>query len=193
MTKQLALGSILGAIVLFIWAFIAWEVIPWPGEPLRAFSNPDAMEQALKANAPVSGNYLIPNKVKRAPGMTDEQYNKAYDDLIAKMTQGPMMFASIRLEPMGSMTRYMGIGFLTTLVVALLASFLLAQTTGLSYKDRVLFITLIGVLIFIGGHADEWNWWSFSNAYMCMQMGAIVIGWLLASFVIAKFVRGKTA
>jgi hypothetical protein len=193
MSKQLALGSILGAIVLFFWSFIAWEVIPWPGEPLRAFTNAEGMEQAIKANVPVSGNYLIPNKVKRTPGMTDEQYKKAWDDAIEKMTQGPMMFAAIRLEPMPSMTRYMGIGFLTNLIVALLASFLLAQTTGLSYKDRVLFITLIGVMIFIGGHADEWNWWSFSNAYMCMQMGAIVIGWLLASFVIAKFVRGRTA
>ena len=193
MTKRLVLGSLLGAIVLFIWAFIAWEVIPWPGEPLRAFTSPEAMEQAIKANVPVSGNYLVPNKVKRTPGMTDEQYKKAWDDAIEKMTQGPMMFAAIRMEPMASMSRYMGIGFLTNFIVALLASFLLAQTTGLSYKDRVLFITLIGVIIFIGGHVDEWNWWSFSNAYMCMQMGAIVIGWLLASFVIAKFVRGRTA
>jgi len=193
MTKQLALGSILGSIVLFIWGALSWMVIPWPGDPLRAFTNPEAMEQAIKANVPVSGNYLMPNEVKRSPGMTDEQYKKANDDAMAKMTQGPMIFASVRLEPMGSMGRYMGIAFLTTLIVVFLASFLLAQTTGLSYKNRVLFITLIGIIIFIGGHGDEWNWWGFSGAYMMMQMAEIVIGWLLASFVVAKFVRGKTA
>ncbi len=43
MTKQLALGSILGAIVLFVWSAIAWMLIPWPGEPLRSFTNEDAV------------------------------------------------------------------------------------------------------------------------------------------------------
>jgi hypothetical protein len=43
----------------------------------------------------------------------------------------------------------------------------------------------------VGGHVDEWTWWSFSNAYMLMQFGAIVIGWLLAALVISTFVRGR--
>ncbi len=40
MGKQLALGSILGAAVLFVWSAIAWMAIPWPlqakGERLEA-------------------------------------------------------------------------------------------------------------------------------------------------------------
>jgi len=92
---------------------------------------------------------------------------------------------------MGSTTRPLILQFLTQLVLALIASFLLLQTGRLSYKGRVIFLTVIGVIIFVGGHADEWNWWSFSNAYMLMQFGAIVIGWLLASFVIAALVRGR--
>ena len=61
MGKQLALGSILGAIVLFVWSAIAWMLIPWPGAPLRSFTNEDAVTQAIVANAPQSGNYLLPN------------------------------------------------------------------------------------------------------------------------------------
>ena len=76
--------------------------------------------------------------------------------------------------------------------MAVLASALLLQTSHLSYAGRVVFITVIGVIIFVGGHVDEWNWWSFSNSYIAMQMGVIVIGWLLASLVIAAFVRGKS-
>ena len=52
MIRQLALGSILGAIVLFVWSAIAWMLIPWPGEPLRSFTNEDAVAQAITANAP---------------------------------------------------------------------------------------------------------------------------------------------
>jgi hypothetical protein len=191
MAKRLALGSLLGGIVLFVWSAIAWIVIPWPGEPLRAFTSEDAIIQAVKANAPRSGNYLLPIEPKRTPGMTDEQYKAAGQAAMDRMTRGPMIFSVVRLEPMGSTTRPLVIQFLTQLVLALMASFLLLQTGRLSYKGRVVFLTVLGVIIFVGGHVDEWNWWSFSNAYMLMQFGAIVIGWLLASFVIAAFVRGK--
>ena len=110
-----------------------------------------------------------------------------------KMARGPMMFASVRREPMGSMGKYMVIQFLTQLIVALLATFLLLQTSGLSYTGRVVFVTAIGIVIFVGGHVDEWNWFSFSNAYMLMQLGAIVIGWFLASLLMSAVVHGKTS
>jgi len=193
MTKQLALGSILGSIVLFVWSAVGWMFIPWPGDPLRSFTNDDAVLQAITANAPRSGNYLLPNEIKRTPGMTDEQYKAAEQAAMEKMSRGPLIFASVRLEPMGSMGKYLVIQFLTQFILALLASFLLMQTSALSYAGRVVFVAVIGVIIFVGGHVDEWNWWSFSNAYMVMQLGVIVIGWVLASLVIAAFVPGKPA
>src|SRR5207302_1821721 len=85
MGKQLVLGSVLGAIVLFVWSAIAWMLIPWPGEPLRAFTNEDAVAQAIKANAPRSGNYLLPNEPKRTAGMTNEQYQKMEQEASDRM------------------------------------------------------------------------------------------------------------
>ena len=192
MIKQLTLGTALGAIVLFLWSFIAWTFIPWPGDPIRSFTNDDAVIATMKANVPRSGVYLLPNEVKRTPGMTDEQYKKAEQDAMNRMTQGPMIFASVRLEPMGSIPKYFVLGFLTDLFVALLATILLLQTTKLSYGARVAFVVGLGAIIFAGGHLDEWNWWSFSNAYIAMQLSVLLIGWFLAGLVIAIFVRGKT-
>ena len=60
---RIALGTILGAIVLFVWSALAWMVIPWPGDPLRGFTNEDAVVQTIKANVPRSGNYLVPMEV----------------------------------------------------------------------------------------------------------------------------------
>ncbi len=192
MAKQLALGSFLGALVLFVWSFIAWTLIPWPGEPLRSFTNDDAVASAIKANVPRSGNYLLPNEVKRAPGMTDDQYKAAQQVAMEKMSRGPVVFAAVRLEPFGSMTKPLVIKFITLIVVALLASFLLLQTSGLSYARRVVFLTIIGLIVFVGANFDEWNWWGFSNAYTAMQLGVLVIGWLMAGLVMSIFVRGKS-
>jgi hypothetical protein len=192
MVKQLVLGTILGGIVLFIWSFIAWTFIPWPGEPLLSFTNDEAVVAAIKANAARSGNYLLPNEVKRTAGMTDEQYKAAQQAAMDKMSRGPVIFAAIRLEPFGSMFKALMIKFITQLVAALLASFLLLQTNGLSYPARIVFVTILGLIIFAGANVDEWNWWGFSNAYTAMQLGVTVIGWFLAAFAIAAFVRGKS-
>lgn len=191
MTKQLALGSILGAIILFVWSAIAWMLIPWPGEPLRTFTNEDAVLEAIKANAPRSGNYLAPNEPKRTPGMTDEQYNTAMQAAENKMMRGPSLFTAVRLEGFAFSAKPLVIQFLTQLFLAVIATLLLLQTTGLSYAKRVAFIAVIGVVIFVGGHVEEWNWFGFSNAYLLMEFGAIVIGWVLASLAIAAFVKGK--
>ena len=191
MNKQLVFGTVLGGIILFVWSAIAWMLIPWPGDPLRSFTNEDAVAQVITANAPRSGNYLLPNMPKRTPGMTDQQYQAASKAMEDRMSRGPFVFAAVRLEPFGSMAKPLVIQFLTQLVLALIATLLLSQTTGLSYTGRIGFVTAIGVIIFVGGHVDEWTWWSFSNAYMLMEFGALVIGWFLASLIMAKFVTGK--
>ena len=193
MTKQLVLGSVTGAVILFLWSFIAWMFIPWPGEPLHSFSSEDAIIAAIKANAPRSGNYLLPNEVKRTAGMSEEQYQQAMQAAMNRMMQGPVIFAAVRLEPFGSMTKALVIKFVTLLVAAFLASFLLLQTNGLAYIKRVVFLTIPALLIFLGTNADEWNWWGFSNAYTAMQLSIHVVGWFMAGLVMAVFVRGKMA
>src|SRR2546423_10355233 len=140
MGKQMILGSVLGGIVLFVWGAIAWMFIPWPGQPLRGFKNEDAVTQAIIANAPQSGNYLLPNADQK--GLTAEQQQKAME----KMAKGPIVFASVRLEPFNSMAKPLVSQFLTQLLVALLGTVLLLQTSGLSYKSRVIFLTVIGLI-----------------------------------------------
>jgi hypothetical protein len=192
MIKNLALGTVLGAIILFVWSAIAWMFIPWPGQPMRSFTNEQAVVDAMKANAPQSGNYLVPNEPKRTAGMTDEQYNAAMKAAEDRMNTGPMIFAAVRLEPV-SMARAMIMGFIIDLLAVLVGCNLLLQTDRLSYKGRVLFVAALGFLIFAAAHLNDANWWGFSTAYTMMQLGAVFIGWLLAGLVMAKFVRGKTA
>ena len=102
--------------------------------------------------------YILPNPHK--PGLTAEQA----DALGEKRMRGPMMFAAIRLGPMRPFPVLLAIRFLIQLVSALIATFLLSNTAGLSYGQRVLFVVLCGVLIFVGGKMDQWVWWSFRTA-----------------------------
>lgn len=187
MPKQLILGSVLGGIVLFVWSFIAWTLIPWPGEPIRTFTNEGAVEQAIVSNAPVSGMYLLPNPHKS--GVTPEQQTAAEEKLMG----GPRVFASVRLGAMRPFPVLLITQLLTFIISALIVTFFLLKTVGLSYGQRVVFVVMCGVLIFLGGKMDQWVWWSFSTAYVLIELVAIVVGWILAGLVIAKFARGRTA
>lgn len=187
MPKQLILGSVLGGIVLFVWSFIAWTFIPWPGEPLRSFNNEGAVEQAVVSNAPVSGIYILPNPHKS--GVTPAQQTAAEEKLMG----GPMVFASVRLGAMRPFPVLLITQLVVYIISALIVTFLLLKTVGLSYGQRVVFVALCGLLIFLGGKMDQWVWWSFSTAYLMAECGAIIIGWILAALVIAKFARGQTA
>jgi len=187
MTKQLMLGTILGGIVLFFWSFIAWTFIPWPGEPLRSFNNEAALEQAIVSNAPVSGVYILPNPHKA--GVTADQQTAAEE----KLMRGPMVFASVRLGAMRPFPVLLITQLVIFLISALIVTFLLLKTAGLTYGQRVVFVTICGILIFLGGKMDQWVWWSFSTSYLMAEFGAIIIGWILAALVIAKFAIGKPA
>src|SRR5260370_2302513 len=187
MSKKLIVGIVRGGIVLFVWGAIAWMFIPCHGQRMRGFTNEDAVTQGIVANAPKSGNCLLPNGEQK--GLTGEQQQKAMD----KMARGQIVFAAVRLEPFNSMAKALVAQFLTQLLVALLGTILLTQTSGRSYQSRVVFLTTVGIIIFVGGHFDEVTWWSFSNAYLFMQFGVIVIGWFLASLIMAKVVTGKPA
>ena len=90
MLKQLVLGTVLGAIVLFAWSALAWMIIPWPGEPFHTFTNEQAVVDAIKANAPQSGNYMVPHEPKRTPGMTDSQYKAAEQAAFDQSARGGM-------------------------------------------------------------------------------------------------------
>src|SRR5439155_26444998 len=121
MGKQLVLGSVLGAIVLFVWSAIAWMLIPWPGEPLRMFTNEVAVAQAIKANALRAGNYLLPNEPKRTPGMANDQYQQVVQEAADRMSSVPVIFAAVRLAPFRSMVKPLVIGFISQLSAALVA------------------------------------------------------------------------
>ena len=79
--------------------------------------------------------------------MTKEQT----DRLGEKLMRGPMMFAAVRLSPMRPFAVLLILQFLIQLVSAFIATFLLLKTCGLTYGQRVVFVILCGVLIFVAG------------------------------------------
>ena len=165
------IAAIAAGLVLFVWTSVSWTVLPWRDAAVEKLPNEQLVMQNLADSAPKSGLYYIPG---------DE----------ADYTEDtPTAFINIKKE--GFQVGFAGMmikGLILDIVVALLAVYLLSMARGLSFKKRVGFVTLTGVLIGIAGNGFYWNWFAFPGYYTIIQILDSIIMWFLAGLVLAKLV-----
>ena len=188
MIKSIVLGAILGGLVAFLWSFISWEVLPWHEKALHTFQNEDEVLAVIASHTTGSGNYLLPGGPSQV-GLNAEQKKAAQEILTQKMQKGPLMFASIRRGGFGSFTRGLVTQLLIQMVSALLLTWLLLQTTGLSYGRRVAFCAVVGLTASVIADLPNWNWWGFSGTYTVVNLVDYTLTWLFAGVVVAKFAK----
>jgi hypothetical protein len=170
--KKLVLGAVFGGIILLAWSSLSWIMLPWHTATLKKFTNGDAVETAVAANAPEGGIYVVP--------FGDDAASQE------KMKRGPMLFVSYRASGVPSMTGPVLEHFLSVVVVSLLATWLVGKATGLSYWGRVMFITVMGFTAGIYCILPNWTWWGFSQGYILAQIADTTIGAFLSGLAIAK-------
>jgi hypothetical protein len=185
MLKSLVLGAVLGGITAFAWSFISWELFPWHEKQLRSFQNEDEVLAIIASHAPQSGNYLLPTGPPEE-GLTSDQKKAAQEIRMQKMQKGPLMFAAIRKEGFGSFPKTLITQVLYQMLAALLLTWMLLQTAGLSYARRVAFVAVAGLAASVIADLPNWNWWGYSGAYTAVSLIDYTLTWLLAGLVIAK-------
>src|ERR1700682_5325431 len=185
MLKSLVLGAVLGGLTAFLWSFISWELIPWHEKQLHSFQKEDEVSAIIASHAPQSGNYLLPTGPPEE-GLSGDQKKAAQEIRMQKMQKGPLMFAAIRKEGFGSFPKVLITQLLCQMFAALLLTWLLLQTTGLSYVRRVAFLAVCGLAASVIADLPNWNWWGYSGAYTAVNVVDYTLTWLLAGLVIAK-------
>jgi hypothetical protein len=188
MTKSLILGTILGGLMAFVWSSISWELIGWHEKTMVAFHNEDEISAVIASHAGEDGTYILPSTPPTA-GMTPEQKKNVMAAVIQKMQTGPIMVAGVRRGGFGSYSRTLIIQLLSLMAAAFLLTWLLLQTSGLSYARRVAFLAIVGLAASVIVDLPNWNWWGFSGAYTAVNLADSMLTWLVAGLVIAKVAR----
>ncbi len=170
MCKAVIKGGIVGGIIAFIWYSFSWMFLPWHTTTLGAFKSESAVAQAINVNTPASGMYFMPMMQKGA----------------ATTAGVPQVFAAVRLEGATSMVSATVTELVIQIITAILVTWLLTKTSGLSYWRRVGFILVFAVAAGIFGNLPYWNWFGFSVNYTLVQLADAIIAWFLAGLAIAK-------
>jgi len=175
---KLIKAGVVGGLIIYIWYAISWMALPWHKTTIHQFKVDAAISQAIEANAPTSGIYLL-------PAMPEKEKTRADANNEAK--HEPMVFAAVSLEGMpATMTRTLMISLITHIVAAFLVAWLLLQTAQLSYIGRLSFILVFALAAGIVTNVPLWNWFKFDSQYILVNFGDLLISWFLAGLVMAK-------
>jgi hypothetical protein len=191
MTKSLILGTILGGLAAFVWSSISWELIGWHEKSMVAFHNEHEVSAVIASHAGQDGTYILPSMPPTA-GMTPEQKKNVMATVMQKMQAGPIMVAAVRRGGFGSYSRGLIVQLLSLMAAAFLLTWLLLQTSGLSYTRRVTFLAIVGLAASVIVDLPNWNWWGFSGAYTAVNLADSTLTWLVAGLAIAKVAKPVT-
>ena len=186
MSKSLLKASLLGGLVVFVWGMLSWMALPFHKHCFHQFSDESRVAAVIKENAPEKGTYILPYTFDYDENTSKEKARNTVDI----MDNGPFVFASVLPYGMG---RSMAAPLVTSLIIQIVGAFLIAwllsQTKGLKFWQKVRFVTVYGLAVGILGLLPAWNWLGFSGTYVLVNMADLIISWWLAGLVIAKMLK----
>ena len=191
MTKRVLLAGLLGGIAMYIWTFLAHEVLPLGEAGVKEMPNNEAtaLTAMRSATGDAAGFYFFPG-MGLAPNATSQQKQAAMNQYQAKLDANPSGILIYHPPGVKMMTGgQLGTEFVTELIQALLAVFLMAQVHLLRYSSRVGFVLLIGVLAAITTNVSYWNWYGFPANYTIATIATSIMGFLCAGLVAAAIVK----
>ncbi len=183
--KQLLLGALVGGIILFIWGWISWTILPIHTSSIRNINNEEAVISAMHINMDQKGVYVF-------PAMPVVQDQTLQDEYLQKYQQGPV--GMIIYDPGGSepmMASQMIVGIIISIISSYLAAWFLSRSTAASsnYFARVAYCGVLGIFVSLVSHIVNWNWMGYPMDYTISWVMDAVIGWVLAGFGIAAIVK----
>ena len=183
------LGVILGGVVVFMWGFVFWTLLPFAQSVIRPIPDEDdsAMATSLKMNVRESGVYISP----KMPTAMDEDSKTKWEE---RHRQGPvymLFYHQDGKEPMSP--KVMAIGMGHSIGLAFVGAFILLAASPRSYANRVMLIFWAAVFVAVWADVGNAIWWHFPWDYTVLQLAYRIGGGLLLGLVLAAFIQPDPA
>ena len=192
MSTRVILAGIVGGVVMFIWNFVAHDLLPLGKMGVHILPNEDTITSALQTNLADNGGVYIFPSGGLTPGATREQKKAAMKKAEEQMAAGAAGVLIYRPKRIFNFPKRLIIQFATDVAEAFLAVFLLAQTGIRGFGGKVGFVFTAGILTAITTNVPYANWYGFPKDFTLGQMIIQVIGFLLIGMVAALILKKTT-
>ncbi len=138
MKKQL-IATLVGAIILFLWQFLSWSMLPTHHSEYGYTANQDKIMETLNQNLTEAGTYMVPGV---PPGTSYEQAEASMASNVGKPWASISYHKSYNVNMGMNMFR----GFVADLVAAFLLVWLLMKFETLSMLTSVQASVAVGIM-----------------------------------------------
>jgi len=158
--KKILIGSLVGAIIMFIWSFLAWMILPVHENTYKYTDKQDAILQVLAESNLESGMYGMPSAPTKEEQMKIMEENKGKPGAaIQYLKEDPGMGAN----------QYI-FGLLFNFIMVFAASMLLVNNMNGSFFSRWWMVMMFAVVIIFGIYLMQWNWmghtWDYTRDFI---------------------------
>ena len=190
MTARVLLTGLLAGSAMFVWSGIAHMALPLGEAGVREIPNEKPALNALQAAlGESSGLYLFPG-MGLGPDATKQQKTAAMQDYGKKLAANPsgvLIYHPPGATPLAA--RMFITEFLTELVEAMLAVWLMAQARLESFASRFGFVLVLGLMASLMTNVQYWNWYGFPTNYTAAYIFTEFMGFVVAGLIAAAMVK----
>ena len=189
MNKRILLAGLLGGLALFLWEFVAHEVLPLGEAGIRALPDEARVQAVIKQAVKDPAFYYFPAP-QFQPGMTSEQQRQAMEKSMQRAATEPT--GMMIVYPQGRPFSFGGslvIQFVTDVAVMLLCAALLSCASLAGYLTRVGFVTAMGLIPSMRVDLPYWNWYGWPTPYLAAQVTVHVVGFCMGGLILARLVK----
>ena len=190
--KKIIIGALVGGIILFLWSFLAWTVLPLHRQTIMYTPTQDSVLKILANSKMETGAYSMPMIDNR--NMTDlSAYHKECEKLMEANAGKPMASIYYLKEGYTMSGNTILRGFLINLLAVLCACILLAPTlaNNKSFFSRWAMVLIVGVLVTACGPLIEYNWMAWPWNFTVDMIKDIMLNWGIVGLWLAFYFKPK--
>jgi hypothetical protein len=182
---KIIIAALLAGAAVFAWGAVSWIVLLWHTGTIHDLTDGEPVVEMLGDRIESSGVYHY-------PGLGEEGDEAA---IAERYRRGPninlLVWSAEGTEP--SSPWPFARGFALNFVAALLAASLLTRSSPVlpRFRDRVLFVTLLGGFAAVATRLADWNWGLLPLDFNLVMAIDLTVAWFLAGLVLAWRIPGR--
>lgn len=187
--KKFTIASLIGALIIFIWSFLSWTMLPIHLHTFHYTPKQDTVVNVLNKSLPSTGVYMTPMADNRNVGLFDSKYREADENMMKTMVGKPsaIIFYTASNGPMNPMQFVIGLLLDLFAVVFAIVLFVMAKDKLNTFFMRWWMFIVIGVLISLNTYLIEWNWMYYPWHYIKGMVLDVLVEWGLCGAWLAWY------
>jgi len=183
--KRVLIGTIVGAVVLFMWNFVSWTVLPWHNMTIHDMPAGTKLSADFKAGSLPTGVYWYPEMQREVEAASEAEKVKGSFGMVIHQAE------PVELMPPSIFPKAFALNLLCALIVSMILRKVASGSCG-CYGGRLTAVLLMGLIPGAVRDVPMMLWMHVPMEYTFVNAADSVVGFFLMGLALAAIVKPAT-